>query len=81
MGNADEFFRAGCDLARLIPGAEKPDADRYAALAVETLRQAREARLEDFDARLRSSKALDPIRGRSDFQDLTRPGPGPRNKS
>ena len=79
-GNGDELFRAGCDLARLA-GIAKTDADRYARLAVETLREARDARLDDFDARLRSSKALDGLRARPDFQELLRPGSDPSKPS
>lgn len=71
-GNADELFRAACDFARLASAA-KADTDRYARLAVETLREASDARLPDFDARLRNTKALDVLRPRPDFQELLAP--------
>lgn len=68
-GNGDELFRAACDLARLAAAAPA-GADRYARLAVETLREARDARLEDFANRVRTTKVLDVLRTRSDFQEL-----------
>jgi serine/threonine-protein kinase len=74
-GDGEELFRAGCDLARMA-ALVKDDKDRYAQLAVETLRQARDARLQDFSIRVRDNKALDVLRARLDFKELLDSKPG-----
>jgi tetratricopeptide (TPR) repeat protein len=68
----DTLFESACDLAQLVPLSGEPaDRDRRAALATETLRQAKGKGFKDVRL-LETAATLAALRGRNDFQQLLR---------
>jgi hypothetical protein len=71
-GNPNCLFDVACDVALCLPlAAEQAERSRYSNEVLDLLRQAVAAGFKDLD-RLQKASALDPVRTRPEFENLTR---------